>query len=181
MTDTPAERRAKRAWEQREREKDPEGFKKRQLEAQKRYYEKNSEKVRAKRVENYRNNLDAEHAKQRKDYQENTEKRRAAAKKWKLENADKIAEYRKDANLKRYGITYAGKQELFASQGNRCAACGSEDPRGKNGWHVDHCHKTNKVRGTLCLYCNVALGKVQDDTDHLRKLITYLEKHNAKD
>ena len=44
---------------------------------------------------------------------------------------------------------------------------------------VDHCHKTNKVRGYLCNNCNVTLGKVKEDPKILRKLAEYLEKHNG--
>lgn len=36
-------------------------------------------------------------------------------------------------------------------------------------------------KGVLASRCNVALGNVKDSTEHLRKLISYLEKHNARD
>lgn len=181
MADTPAQRKAKRAWEAKEREKDPEGFKQRQREAQKRYYEKNREKILARKRAWEEQNAEVIRKKRREDYLNNSEKRRAASKKWKGENPDKVAAYRLDGNLRRYGLTFAEKEAMLTAQGNRCACCGSDDPRGKNGWHVDHCHTTGKVRGLLCLYCNVALGKVQDSVDHLNKLIAYLEKHNGND
>jgi Recombination endonuclease VII len=179
MPDTEAERRAKRSWEAREREKDPEKFKQRQLEAQKRYYEKNAEKIRAHRRQRHAENREAENARARADYVANSSARRAASKAWKDRNPDKVVAYRLDGNLRRYGLTFAQKQDMLTSQGNQCACCGSPDPRGKNGWHVDHCHATGRVRGLLCLYCNVALGKVEDSVERLEALIKYLEKHSA--
>jgi hypothetical protein len=180
MPDTEAERRAKRGWEQRERAKDPEGFKQRQREAQKRYYEKNAEKLRERRRKYHADNLEKERERGRADYEKNKEKRKAASSKWKKDNQHKVAEYRKDGNLKRYGITHAQKQSMFTSQGNCCACCKSTVPRTKNGWHVDHCHITGKVRGVLCHSCNVALGAVQDNTEQLRSLIVYLEVNSAQ-
>ncbi|MFF3290030.1 endonuclease VII domain-containing protein [Streptomyces sp. NPDC003023] len=41
--------------------------------------------------------------------------------------------------------------------------------------HVDHCHRTGRVRGVLCFNCNSAIGKLGDDPDTLRRAIAYLE------
>lgn len=40
--------------------------------------------------------------------------------------------------------------------------------------HIDHCHKTNKVRGGLCHACNVGLGFFRDDVGLLQSAIEYL-------
>jgi hypothetical protein len=40
---------------------------------------------------------------------------------------------------------------------------------------VDHCHKTGKIRGLLCHYCNIALGGFKDSIESLKKAIKYLE------
>lgn len=50
-----------------------------------------------------------------------------------------------------------------------CVICGSSGPL-----VVDHCHKTNKVRGILCNHCNLALGHFKDDTDLLEYARIYL-------
>jgi transposase-like protein len=42
--------------------------------------------------------------------------------------------------------------------------------------YIDHCHKTNKVRGLLCNNCNSFLGLAKDDINILKKAITYLKK-----
>lgn len=50
-----------------------------------------------------------------------------------------------------------------------CACCGSTERV-----VVDHCHTTNVVRGPLCNKCNLILGMVKDDVNHLEKLKQYL-------
>ena len=39
----------------------------------------------------------------------------------------------------------------------------------------DHCHKTGKFRGWLCVNCNLILGNVDDTPELLRRLAHYLE------
>ena len=73
-------------------------------------------------------------------------------------------EREKDRHLKRhYGITTAERDALFQAQGNRCARCGTDKPGCKNGWHIDHCHDTEVVRGILCQRCNLILGMQGDN------------------
>lgn len=43
--------------------------------------------------------------------------------------------------------------------------------------HVDHCHRTNKVRGLLCSRCNRTLGNADDDISRLKSCIKYLETY----
>lgn len=77
----------------------------------------------------------------------------------------------RDAYLRRtYGITVEDEHRMHEAQGGRCACCGEE-----KRLVVDHNHKTGAVRGLLCNACNVVLGLVNDDTEHLRKLVVYVE------
>lgn len=179
MPNTPAETKAKRAWVDREREKDPEGYKRRQLEASKRYYAKNAEKVRERRRKYYAENRELEAQRRKEDYLKNGEKRRAASQKWRAENREKFLESTRKQNLKRYGLTPEAWAELFTSQGNRCDCCGTDDPKHKNGWFVDHCHQSGDTRSIICHACNSALGSVKDNVAHLKALIDYLEKHHG--
>ncbi|MFB7366858.1 endonuclease VII domain-containing protein [Streptomyces hydrogenans] len=41
--------------------------------------------------------------------------------------------------------------------------------------HVDHCHKTGRVRGVLCLNCNIGLGLLKESPDRMLRAIAYLE------
>lgn len=81
----------------------------------------------------------------------------------------------------RYGITLEDYEELCASQGGVCAIC-SRPPAGqrKDGslkrLHVDHDHRTGRVRGLLCFDCNTALGKFGDGVEMLKRAIAYLDE-----
>lgn len=75
----------------------------------------------------------------------------------------------------RYGMTYAEYEAMLVSQGGVCAICGGSP--GKHRLHVDHDHKTGKVRALLCIKCNAALGATNDDIHHLFAMAMYLESH----
>ncbi|MEW2811425.1 endonuclease VII domain-containing protein [Streptomyces massasporeus] len=77
----------------------------------------------------------------------------------------------RQGHLKRqYGITEAERDGLIASQGGVCCICLSALPE-----HVDHCHKTGRVRGVLCFSCNAALGQFKDRPDAIRRAAAYVE------
>jgi hypothetical protein len=50
-----------------------------------------------------------------------------------------------------------------------CVICGSTEEL-----VVDHCHKTNIIRGMLCNYCNRGLGHFKDDPELLEFARIYL-------
>jgi hypothetical protein len=73
----------------------------------------------------------------------------------------------------RYGLGAADVDTMLAEQDGRCAICAAvldETP------HIDHCHKTGRVRGLLCRNCNVGLGNFADDPERLRRAAEYLEE-----
>jgi 5-methylcytosine-specific restriction endonuclease McrA len=100
------------------------------------------------------------------------EKVRSGVMEWQRANPDK----RKAQRLKPYGITHAEFTAMLAAQNGRCAICGHSDLSVPNLFPlVDHCHKTGKVRGLLCMNCNQAIGKMGDDPERLRRAALYLE------
>jgi hypothetical protein len=92
---------------------------------------------------------------------ENREELQRKSAKYYHENKDK-KEYKskvRDYHLrKKYGITSLQFEKLFLSQKSKCSICAHSTPKNKRGWHLDHCHKTGRVRGILCHVCNTKLG-----------------------
>jgi hypothetical protein len=97
---------------------------------------------------------------------------------WVKANPDKIKGYHL---LKAYGITLEEKSRLLAAQGG-CGICGKTDPGSKLGWQVDadHAEMPAKVRGILCVACNVSLGRFMHDPKILRAAAAWLEESNAE-
>ena len=94
-------------------------------------------------------------------------------------NPERATEIRKrcalNQRLKRKGMSLGEYNAMLAGQGGRCAICGSSKTGTSMDWHIDYDHRTSRVRGLLCHFCNVALGLVRDDVSILRKMIAYLE------
>ena len=61
--------------------------------------------------------------------------------------------------------------EQYVAQHKVCEICGKKDYR---SLCVDHCHKTNKLRGVLCSTCNAGVGQFFDNPDLLIKASEYL-------
>ena len=87
----------------------------------------------------------------------------------------------KSQNYARYGVTIAEVQALFESQHGLCAVCGNPETciskrTGKPKMlHLDHDHKTGKVRGLLCQDCNMALGHMREDVKRIEALLDYVK------
>jgi hypothetical protein len=72
--------------------------------------------------------------------------------------------------IERYGITVSDRDIMMVNQNGKCAICNKVLDK----FHIDHCHKTNKVRGLLCSSCNMALGLFKDDILILENAKKYL-------
>ena len=92
-------------------------------------------------------------------------------KKYRDNNKDKI---KNSKLLTRYGITLDDFNKMLKSQDNKCAICLQKLKLGRST-HVDHCHSTNKVRGLLCVKCNLALGLLKDNVEALDRIYKYLK------
>ena len=93
-------------------------------------------------------------------------------------NSTRTPEYRRAVKLwAAYKITLEDYDGMVAEQSNRCAICGSDDPKTHHGfWQVDHCHDSEAVRGLLCNSCNMGLGYFYDRTETLSAAIDYLNQ-----
>lgn len=76
---------------------------------------------------------------------------------------------------KMYGITRENFNDMMHDQNYKCAICGDIRIGKENSLCVDHCHKTNNIRGLLCNHCNTALGKFEDNVEILQNAINYLK------
>ena len=74
----------------------------------------------------------------------------------------------------KYGfrLTYADRAKLDAEPW--CYICATQD-----NLVIDHCHKTNEVRGYLCNQHNTALGKFHDSITELQMAIEYLTPYET--
>jgi hypothetical protein len=84
--------------------------------------------------------------------------------------------------LKRsYGITIQDYATMFKEQNGVCKICGEDGESCKKGdakiaLVVDHCHNSKKVKGLLCVNCNLMLGYAKDSTKRLESAKDYLER-----
>lgn len=83
-------------------------------------------------------------------------------------------------HLKKYNLTPEGYNELFTNQQGVCPGCERHQNDFDRRLVVDHDHKTGKVRGLLCMTCNLILGYAMDDPFVLSNLIKYLDKQSPE-
>lgn len=74
---------------------------------------------------------------------------------------------------RKYKLTANEYEEIVVQQNNNCAICRQQ----LVNTNVDHCHKTNKVRGVLCTKCNTGIGKLGDDFFGCLRAAMYLAQH----
>lgn len=79
-----------------------------------------------------------------------------------------------------YGITLAEYETLFSQQNGLCAICAEPEKaidhltKDIRRLAVDHCHRTKKIRGLLCLACNTAIGKLRDSPELIERAASYV-------
>jgi NMD protein affecting ribosome stability and mRNA decay len=74
----------------------------------------------------------------------------------------------------RYGISRPDVESMVQRQNGKCAVCKKRPAR-----HVDHDHRSGKVRGMLCFSCNRGLGKFDDDPAVIAQALEYLQKDRS--
>ena len=137
-----------------------EQYKSSDQEPRKKYYIKNRETILGKLKKKYNADKDF--------YIKKTKRRYNSYKSWKQ-------------NIKRkFGLTEDDYNGFLLEQNNCCAICGGSENWNKYGrttrLSVDHDHKTSKVRGLLCNFCNSGLGSFRDNKNILQAAIRYLER-----
>ena len=81
-----------------------------------------------------------------------------------------------------YNIEMEDYMAMLEKCGYKCQICGAphieettQRNRKRGKLAVDHCHKTGKIRGLLCISCNQGLGSFRDSPEALRAAAKYLE------
>ncbi len=77
--------------------------------------------------------------------------------------------------LRVFGVGLDDYKMLLKKQNNKCAICKKRNQQ-KKRFNIDHDHKTGKIRGLLCMKCNVGLGAFEDNIVFLKESIKYLKK-----
>ena len=65
--------------------------------------------------------------------------------------------------LHRHKLTKQAYDGMYIAQKGCCVICGRHQSEFKQRLHVDHCHKSGKIRGLLCFNCNCGLGNFKDN------------------
>lgn len=106
----------------------------------------------------------------------NQEKHRKYSRDYYHKNPEKVRAGSRKSQLKLdFGITPEHYEEMSIAQNHLCKICNKPETYKNRSLAVDHCHITGKVRGLLCMACNVGLGNFKDDENLLMKAIEYLK------
>lgn len=122
----------------------------------------------------------AEDAKRR--YQSDPERFKEAIRVWRKNNLELTrAQNKASRNRRKYNLSREDFDAMIRECNGFCPCCKTpfslilgEQPC------VDHCHKTNAVRGVLCSRCNMAIGHAGDNPEILRACARYLERHQSQ-
>lgn len=85
---------------------------------------------------------------------------------------------------RRYNVSLEEYNKMFEAQSGCCAICKTHQSEFTRALHIDHCHKSNKIRGLLCVNCNTGLGHFKENVGLLQQAIethsTYLNTDSKK-
>lgn len=73
-----------------------------------------------------------------------------------------------------YDLSPDDFRDMLVGQAGRCLICDHVMQPGRDT-HIDHDHRTGKVRGLLCERCNKGIGHFKDEPSRLRAAARYLE------
>ena len=70
----------------------------------------------------------------------------------------------------KYNIPIDEVRDKFLKSNGLCVICKREKKL-----VLDHCHRTNKIRGFICNKCNTALGMIEDNIQTAKNIVKYLK------
>ncbi len=119
------------------------------------YNARNKERLNEQKRKYYKENLEEKRAYHRKYRENNREKFAAANLKHRRLHPERL---RLSRMKKKYGLQAGEFQSMYETQNGKCRICKEEVELWNRSTHVDHDHKTGKIRGILCENCNKMLG-----------------------
>lgn len=84
--------------------------------------------------------------------------------------------YRRKHLKNNFDLTIEQYNQMFVDQNGVCAICGNINTKGHR-LCVDHNHKTGKVRGLLCVFCNIFAGYIEKYPEKIKQIKSYLEEN----
>ena len=83
------------------------------------------------------------------------------------------------SRISRYGIGTEEYNRMYIKQNKVCKMCKERRPQTRESGvvldlHIDHNHKTGRVRGLLCTYCNNSLGMLDERIERFIRVIIYI-------
>jgi hypothetical protein len=102
-----------------------------------------------------------------------------ATKTWRKSNIVEHKHSTRKTKVKvKYGLSLDIINKILEAQDYSCAICkrniSFQATEKRDKPHIDHCHKTNEVRGLLCLQCNTGIGMFGDSIELIEAAKTYL-------
>jgi hypothetical protein len=166
--------------------------KRKRLEIQKRYRQKNREKLKEKNKQYRLENKEKVKETNKRWETENAEKAEERKKRYLVRNPEKVklsqkawyeankSKKREDSLIRKYDITLDDYEKMLQEQNGSCAICfvKAEDERNKI-LVVDHNHLTGEVRSLLCNGCNTAIGLLKENQEVILRAADYLKKFSA--
>lgn len=85
--------------------------------------------------------------------------------------------YRSEELKRRLGVTHNDYEIMLKDQNGVCKICKRfRIASNKGHMVVDHCHKTGRIRGVLCNWCNRGIGLFEDNLEYLENAKLYLKE-----
>ena len=136
------------------------------------WYYANKERALETRRAYYQRTRDIQLEARRTYYRINRQAMMKANREWVKKNPERMREIStRSRNKRQYGLTPEQFADLKAqNRGGLCPLC-----RSRRATHVDHSHKSGRVRGFICHKCNVGMGMLGDDLQVVLRVAKYLK------
>ena len=160
----------------------------------KKWEKENEEYLREYRAKHYQEHKEQIAAQQKLYHERNKERINARKKEWTQEKLVDDPDYDKKRSKKyylknekreltrargfkrKYNLTLEEIDAMLFRQNFSCPICRKDLRIFRR--HIDHNHKTGKIRGILCGACNAGIGMLGDNVEVLSKAIDYLQRED---